>query len=134
MQRALATMLMQPGPGALVAGLAAAVAIAAGIRFGTRRRITPAEVEALRRAHISRVGRVIAGMVTDVPDRTSIVYEYNVRGVYYTTTQEVETLLEHVPEEPWALLGPVSVRFDPQNPANSIVICENWSGLRKREE
>jgi hypothetical protein len=28
-----------------------------------------------------------------------------------------------------ALLGPALVKFDPRNPANSIVICEEWSGL-----
>jgi hypothetical protein len=27
-------------------------------------------------------------------------------------------------------LGPVSVKYDPRNPANSIVVSEEWSGLR----
>ena len=27
-------------------------------------------------------------------------------------------------------LGPVAVKYDPRNPANSIVLAEEWSGLR----
>jgi hypothetical protein len=27
-------------------------------------------------------------------------------------------------------IGPVSVKYDARNPANSIVLAENWSGLR----
>jgi hypothetical protein len=29
------------------------------------------------------------------------------------------------------MIGPVSVKYDPRNPANSIVISEQWNGLRK---
>ena len=27
-------------------------------------------------------------------------------------------------------IGPVSIKYDPRNPANSIVLSEEWSGLR----
>jgi hypothetical protein len=32
-----------------------------------------------------------------------------------------------------ALAGPAIVKYIPRNPANSIVICEEWSGLRARK-
>jgi hypothetical protein len=28
------------------------------------------------------------------------------------------------------LIGPASLKYAPRNPANSILICERWSGLR----
>jgi len=35
-----------------------------------------------------------------------------------------------LPSNPMSVIGPAQVKFDPRNPANSIVLCEEWSGLR----
>ena len=32
------------------------------------------------------------------------------------------------------LVGPVTLKYSTRNPANSIIICEEWSGLRQRRE
>jgi hypothetical protein len=49
--------------------------------------------------------------------------------VEYTASQDVAQLQELLPAE-FSVSGPVSVRYDARNPANSIVIAERWSGLR----
>jgi hypothetical protein len=58
-----------------------------------------------------------------------LVYSYAVRGVAYTASQDVSELKPFVPED-IALLGPIGVKYDPRNPANSMVLAEEWSGLR----
>jgi hypothetical protein len=35
-----------------------------------------------------------------------------------------------LPRDPGRLIGPASVKYEPANPANSIVLCEGWSGLK----
>jgi hypothetical protein len=42
------------------------------------------------------------------------------------------TLEALLPEDQMSMIGPALVKFDPRNPANSIVLCEDWSGLRRR--
>ncbi|MDQ6665705.1 MAG: hypothetical protein M3Z23_15100, partial [Acidobacteriota bacterium] len=60
-----------------------------------------------------------------------IEYSYHARGVGYTAWQDLSSLQAYLPEDRWSVVGPVSVKYDPRNPANSIVLCEQWSGLRK---
>ena len=57
-------------------------------------------------------------------------YFYSVRGVEYHATQDVSDVAHILPADAWTSIGPVSVKYDPRNPANSIVLCEEWSGLR----
>jgi hypothetical protein len=59
-----------------------------------------------------------------------IFYTYAVNGVEYSATQDVSTILEHLPGTITALAGAATVKYIPRNPANSIVVCEEWSGLR----
>ena len=61
-----------------------------------------------------------------------LFYTYSVGGVEYSATQDVSSIREHLPEDA-ALAGPATVKYIPRNPANSIVICEEWSGLRVRK-
>lgn len=70
--------------------------------------------------------------VVDV-DGTSIAYSYSVAGVIYTTTQDASSLADLLPVDRMLMVGPVMVKFDPRNPANSIILCEEWSGLRTRQ-
>ena len=87
------------------------------------------ELERRRRDTLVRNGKMGDGEILDV-DAASVMYSYYIRGVAYTATQDVGTLLSLLPEDRMKMIGPVSIRFDPRNPANSIVLSEQWSGLR----
>jgi hypothetical protein len=96
-----------------------------------RRRPTPEEIERLRRLMINRLGKLGDGQILDV-EGDLIVYSYSVAGVVYTASQDTTNLEQKLPADRMSMVGPVSVKFDPRNPANSIVLCEEWSGLRNR--
>jgi hypothetical protein len=103
-----------------------------------RRKPEAAELERLRRAAINRDGKLGDGEVMDVdsvthPGSILVVYAYSVAGAIYTASQEVMALRALLPEDLMTMVGPVSIKFDPRNPANSIVVCEEWSGLRNRD-
>ncbi len=68
-------------------------------------------------------------MITEASEN-AIYYSYSVRGVQYTASQDISALREHVPAEPERLIGIASLKYATNNPANSILICEEWSGLR----
>lgn len=93
-----------------------------------RRRVTPEERERRRRLYVNSRRRSIEGFITDAND--SIVhYQYELRGVTYFASQDISAIGSLLPPDPSRLIGPVTVRLDPGNPANSIVVCEEWSGL-----
>jgi hypothetical protein len=94
-------------------------------------RPAPGELERRRRVTIYRNGKMGDGEIIDI-DGASIVYSYSVAGVSYTAYQDLTDLPATLPPDPVAMIGPVAIRFDPRNPANSIVMCEEWSGVRKR--
>ena len=50
-------------------------------------------------------------------------------GVVYTASQDVAALQQLLPRDIMTMVGHVSVKFDPRSPANSMVVCEEWSGL-----
>ena len=99
-----------------------------GVRAWQRSRISPEEKERRRRLMLLSAGKRGDGNLLDIRDDL-LVYSYAVRGVEYTTSQDVSKLKPFLPDDV-ATLGPVSVRYDPRNPANSIVVAEEWSGLR----
>jgi hypothetical protein len=94
-----------------------------------RRRIAPDELEKRRRASVNKNGKLGDGEIIDI-DGAAVFYSYYVAGVGYTTSQDVAALEALLPSDRLAIIGPVSVKFLPANPANSIVLCEEWSGLR----
>ena len=97
-----------------------------------RKRPSPEEIERRRRAAINGKGKLGDGEITDV-EGAAIVYEYQVAGVGYAASQDVSALEALLPADLMSMIGPASVKFDRSNPANSIVICEEWSGLRLHE-
>jgi hypothetical protein len=58
------------------------------------------------------------------------VYKWSWRGVDYEASQDVRHFVDRLPAAGETLMGPVTVKFLPSNPANSIVVSENWSGFR----
>jgi len=111
-----------------VAGALVVVGALVGFRAWRKSRITPEERERRRRAMLVAHGKM--GDATLVEERDELVfYSYDVRGVEYTASQDVAHLKPYLPRV-LPLSGPVSVKYDPRNPANSIVLAEQWSGLR----
>ncbi len=126
-RHAEAARWLAPGVGSL----AGAAALGFLLWRILRRALTPEEVERRRREMIHRAGKIGDGEILDV-DGTVILYSYSVGGVEYTVGQDVAAIAALLPEDRMRMVGPASVRYDPKNPPNSIVLCEEWSGLRLR--
>jgi hypothetical protein len=114
-----------------IAGLALAAAglIALAVWIAIRRNATPEKRERRRRLHIHTTGRLGDAVVTEVGDDL-LYYSYTIRGVQYTASQDVATLRDRLPADLSRLVGPSGMKYAPKNPANSILLCEEWSGLR----
>ena len=127
-----AVWFITPEQIALVVG-ALAVLVAAGVfaRSFFTRKPSPEEVERRRRLQIHKEGKISDAEVVDIDPATPLItYSYSVAGVGYTVAQDVAALKDMLPDDLMAMVGPASIKFTPQNPANSIVLCEEWSGLR----
>ncbi len=116
----------------VLAAVLVALGALAGYRAWKNSRITPEERERLRRTALAARGKVGDASLVDVRGEM-VVYSYAIRGVEYTASQDVSSIREYLPAEE-SLSGPVWVRYDPKNPANSIVLAENWTGLRTRSQ
>jgi len=121
---------------------AASVLLAALLVLGLwlifHKRATPEELERARRHFLSQCGRLVDGMLLDIcefPDTdgrtlTMLLYHYRIGGVDYECSQDI-TLMDDVLDAAQVRAGfPCSVRYQPGSPQNSIVISEEWSGLR----
>jgi hypothetical protein len=117
----------------LQVGLAIAVAavVIAAIVMLVRKRESAEERERLRRQLVYREGRVLEGFVTEV-DEQLIHFNYNVSGVVYEASQDISALRYMLPAASHLVIGPTTLRYLVNNPANSIVVCEEWTGLRQR--
>ena len=120
----------------LVGGIGAAIAVY--FIFG-RKQKTAAEIERERRDWLIQIGRITDGTVIDVQEVTTnghsaatmLIFQYDVGGVSYEASQDVTYLRQWVNLHSCRLGLPTSVRYDPQNPGNSIVVSEKWMGLRQ---
>lgn len=113
-----------------VGGLAAlaGLLVAAAVWILLDYRTTPEKLERARRLMLNRRGRLADGVVTEATS-SAIYYSYSISGVAYNTSQDITALSDYLRADPEHLVGPVWLKYAPQNPANSIVICEQWSGL-----
>ena len=93
-----------------------------------RARRNPVELERRRRIKLHVVGRMGEATVQQADEQT-LHYCYQIAGVSYSTSQDIGQLAEHLPAAPHLLIGNALIKYHPQNPANSILICEHWSGL-----
>ena len=105
-------------------------AIGFGVRLAIRMlQANPEKRERKRRLDLSRHGRLGDAMVTEATE-SMLYYSYSVRGVQYEASQDVSAIRHLLPPEPERLFGHASLKYSSQNPGNSILICEEWSGLR----
>jgi LPXTG-motif cell wall-anchored protein len=140
-----------------LAGLAALALV--GIIFWLRRKpVDPGEIERQRRAFLNRVGRIVEGQVLEIADHARdldadkpagtlvkskspssgvagngtqklLYYTYSISGVTYETAQDVTGLEERLHLTRVAAGQTASVKYDPSNPSNSILLADDWSGL-----
>jgi len=97
------------------------------------------DLEQERRAWLDQIGRITDGTVIDVQElrlnehkaTTLLIFQYDVAGVSYEASQDVTYLRQRINLHSCRLGLPTSVRYDPQNPGNSIVVSEKWMGLRQ---
>jgi hypothetical protein len=118
--------------GALEVSLLSLLAIglmAAGVWVFLNSRQTAAQREKRRRLTVNRTGRMGDATIVDVRGCV-LFYSYEVRGVAYTTSQDAGEFQHRLPAETSHLIGPVGIKYASNNPANSIIMCEEWSGLR----
>ena len=128
-------VLRSADPGLLVAVVsAAALAALLGLYFLWRRRNTPEQRERRRRMKIAREGRLVNGLlheIEDVEDGRLLHYTYRIGAVDYSACQDVTALAEEVGDDPRGVVGGVMVKVHQKNPYNSIVVSEEWTGLRR---
>ena len=123
--------------------IAAGAVVVAGVGALTawlllRKRPTLEELEVARRQLLTQSGRMVDGTLLDiceVPSEdgrnlTMLLYEYRMGGVDYQCTQDVTDMSSVIDVGAIRAGFPCSVRYQPGNPQNSIVISEIWSGLR----
>jgi hypothetical protein len=107
----------------------------------------PDEIERQRRAYLNQIGRIVEGQITDLVEvsddgeRTSdskqadgrrklVCYSYSISGVSYETAQDITSLEGRAGLERIIAGLPASIKYDPSNPSNSILLADDWSGLR----
>jgi hypothetical protein len=120
---------MTPQVQAVTLSVLAGAGIAVGAWIFIRKRRDPEKRERERRLRVHREGRLGDAIITEA-DEDALYYSYSVRGVQYTASQDIGSLRDRLPAEPERLIGVASLKYSPNNPANSILICEEWSGLR----
>jgi hypothetical protein len=112
-------------------GLAAVLVVLAavfGYRAWQRSRVTPEERERRRCAWLVATGKISDAMLVEIRENL-VFYSYVVRGVEYMASQDFSRLVDKAVVD-FSGISSMSVRYDSRNPANSIVVAEEWSGLR----
>jgi hypothetical protein len=112
--------------GMVVAAMALGAAL--GYRAWKRARVTPEERERRRRGALVAYGKLTDATLVEIRE-DALFYSYLVRGVEYVASQDVAALKAHMPDSLGLGVSSVSVKYDARNPANSIVLAEEWSGL-----
>ena len=115
---------------------AALLALALWMVF--RKRPTAEELERARRLFLAHSGRLVDGMLLDVCEveaedgrtLTMLLYSYRIGGVDYESSQDITDMRGVVDALQVRAGFPCSARYQPGNPHNSIVVAEEWSGLR----
>ncbi len=136
----------------------AALAAAGALYWWCRRPTDPEEIERQRRSHLNQIGRIVEGEVIEILEappreaphsgargffrkrsppaaeapnggRKVVCYSYSISGVTYQTAQDITGLEERACLDRLVAGQPASVKYDPANPSNSILVADDWSGL-----
>jgi len=119
---------------------AGAVALLGAYALLRRKPKTADDLERERRAWLEGGGRITDGVVIDVQELPAaakrraavmLIYKYDVAGVSYECSQDVTYLRHWINLHSCRLGLHTSVKYDPQNPGNSLAVSENWMGLRQ---
>jgi hypothetical protein len=124
---------------------------AASLYFVFRKKPENADaLERQRRAYLNRIGRIAEGQVVEVSDQSAVglsgdaaggarimasaapkmlYYSYSISGVTYETAQDVTGLEEQAHLSRVVAGQHASVKYDPSNPSNSILLADDWCGL-----
>jgi hypothetical protein len=125
----------------IAAGLTAATLAAAIAAWQVlRKRPSADEVERARRQFLVHSGRLVDGMLLDINEMeakdgrtlTLLLFSYRIAGVDYESSQDITAMLDVVDAAEVRAGFPCTVRYQPGNPYNSIVVGEGWTGLRER--
>ncbi|MGO8757790.1 MAG: hypothetical protein ACLQG3_06660 [Terracidiphilus sp.] len=124
----------------MIGGLTAAAAAATAAGWLVlRKRPTAEELERARRQFLVQSGRLVDGMLLDIYDveatdggsLTMLLFNYRIAGVDYECSQDISALRDVLDVAEVRAGFPCSVRYQPGNPQNSIVVAEGWTGLRQ---
>lgn len=122
---------------------------AASLYFIFRKKPEDADaLERQRRAYLNRIGRIVEGQVVEVSGQSGVsvapesqlgphagltpkmlYYSYSISGVSYETAQDVTGLEEQAHLNRVVAGQHASVKYDPSNPSNSILLADDWCGL-----
>ena len=138
----------------LMIGPAAVAAVAMIVYAFFRPAEDPEENERKRRLHLNQIGRIAEGQIVELvehpperrepakklfggarplPDnrpRHLVSYSYSISGVTYHTAQDITGLEGQIRLERLVAGQPASVKYDAANPTDSILVADDWSGLR----
>ena len=134
---------------------ASIAAIAMIVYAFLRPAIDPEKEEKKRRLHLNQIGRIAEGQVVDLVEhppeskpvrrglfgasarplsdmrpRQLVSYSYAISGVTYHTAQDITGLESQIRLERLVPGQPASIKYDPSNPVDSILVADDWSGLR----
>jgi len=137
----------------MVGALVAAVAMIVYAFF--RPAVNPEEEERKRRLYLNQIGRIAEGQIVelvehppeskearkglfgagarplkDMRPRHLVSYSYLISGVTYQTAQDITGLESQVRLERLVAGQPASIKYDAANPSDSILVADDWSGLR----
>jgi hypothetical protein len=117
--------------------------------------VNPYDAERKRRLHLNQIGRIAEGQVVELiehppePNEASkglfgksarppgdagprhlVSYSYAISGVTYHTAQDITGLEGQIRFDRLVAGQPASVKYDTSNPSDSIIVADDWSGLR----
>lgn len=117
--------------------------------------VDPEEAERRRRLHLNQIGRIAEGQVVELAEHAAlpkpvsrgvfggkaqplvslaprhlVSYSYAISGVTYHTAQDITGLESQIRLERLVAGQPASIKYDPANPTDSILVADDWSGLR----
>lgn len=137
----------------LIGGAVAAISLIA-YAF-VRPDVDSEQAERKRRLHLNQIGRIAEGQIVELMENAAespvekkrlfgaqarpladkkirhlVSYSYAISGVTYHTAQDITGLESQVRFDRLAAGQPASVKYDAANPSDSILVADDWSGVR----